>query len=112
MGALRELQPPAQSPPPPAAPAFGEPGVVERLARQAGLEPRASGEVDVPFRAPGDETLVRALLAPGTVASAIEHAGEARVREALLAAAAPFRQPDGSYSLRNRFRYVLCAPRP
>jgi SAM-dependent methyltransferase len=105
VGALRELQPPAPGPPPPA---LGEPGVAERLAVQAGLEPRASGRVDVPFRQPDEEALVRALLAPGGVAPATRHAGEARVREALLAGAAPFRRPDGSYSLRNRFRYVLC----
>ena len=64
MRALRELQPPplpgARQPDPPA---IGEPGVLEALALEAGLKPGKASEVDVPFEAPDEETLVRALLA-------------------------------------------------
>ena len=63
--------------------------MLERLARRAGLEPLRDGEVDVPFEAPDPDTLVRALSSPGSVLPAIEHAGEAAVREAIVGAAAP-----------------------
>ena len=108
MGALRELQPP----PPPGArepdpPAIGEPGVLEGLAVEAGLEPRGASEVDVPFEAPDEETLLRALLAPGGASLAIEHSGEQAVRKAIGDASAPFRRLDGSYRIENRFRYLI-----
>ena len=109
MGALRELQPPPPpGPPPPDPVAISEPGVLEGLARQAGLDPVSADQVGVPFEAPDEETLGRALLSPGGVAPAIEHSGEEAVRKAIVEAAAPFRRPDGSYRLENRFRYVIC----
>jgi hypothetical protein len=39
--------------------------------------------------------------------SAVGHSGEHRVREAIAAAAAPYRRPDGSYRFENRFRYLI-----
>jgi SAM-dependent methyltransferase len=110
MGALRELQPPPPPggrPPDPAA--IGEPGVLEARVIEAGLEPRHEGEVDVPFEAPDRAVLVRALLAPGGVVPAIEYSGERAVAEAIVAAAAPFERPDGSYRIENRFTYVIAA---
>jgi SAM-dependent methyltransferase len=108
MGALRDLQPP----PPPGArqpdpPAIGEPGVLEGLALEAGLEPRGASEVNVPFEARDEETLLRALLAPGGVSHAIEHSGEGAVRKAISDASAPFRRPNGSYRIENTFRYLI-----
>jgi SAM-dependent methyltransferase len=109
MAALRPLQPPVDRPSPDPPP-LGEPGVLESLAREAGLEPEQAGEVDVPLEAPDGDALARALLAPGgSVAAAIAHAGEGAVRAAILAAAAPFRRADGSYRLENRFRFVVAA---
>lgn len=108
MGALRDLQPPAPSGArQPDRPAVGEPGVLEALAVEAGLEPEESGEVDVPFEAPDEETLVRALLAPGGALPAIEHSGEEAARNAIRDASAAFRRPDGSYRIENTFRYLI-----
>jgi SAM-dependent methyltransferase len=108
---LRALQPPPEpSPPPPDPPAIGTPGVLERLARQARLEPVSSAEVDIPFQAPDQRTLERALLASGGAILAIEHSGEDAVRKALVEAAAPFQRPDGSYRFQNRFRYLIAEP--
>ena len=103
--ALRELRPPA--PAVPTGPAFGQPGVLEELARRAGLRPVRGDEVDAPFRARDEDTLERAVLAAGGTAPAVEHAGEERVREAIARAALPFRRRDGSYSMENRFRYLV-----
>jgi hypothetical protein len=87
--------------------AGGETPPVHELLRDAGLEPGASGEVDVPWLVPDRPALERALLAPGSAAPAIERAGEAAVRATLLEAAAPFRRSDGSYRFQNRFSYVI-----
>jgi SAM-dependent methyltransferase len=105
---LRALQPPRPEAPRP--PDIGAPGVLEALAGRAGLRPVASGEVDVPFECRDQETFDRALLASGGATLAIEHSGELAVLTALHDAAAPFRRPDGSYRLENRFRYVISWP--
>jgi SAM-dependent methyltransferase len=99
---LRELRQPS----PPVPPALGEPGVLEGLARRAGLEPRQAGEVDVPYEVPDQATLERAFLVDAGV-EVIEHAGEHAVRRTIVTAAAPFRRPDGSYRFENRFRYLV-----
>ena len=65
IGSLRELQPPPPpGSPPPTTRALGEPGVLEDVAREAGLDPVRAGEVDVPFEAADEETLARALARP------------------------------------------------
>jgi SAM-dependent methyltransferase len=108
MGSLCELQPPPRAGSPSAGPpAIGEPGVLEALAHRVGLDMVRGGEVAVPFEAPDQETLVRALLAPGAVAPAIEHSGEDAVRRTIVRSAEPFKRPDGSYQLENKFRYVI-----
>ena len=108
MGALRDLAaPPPVGVPSQDTPAIGEPGVLEALAREAGLEPGQAGEVEVPFEAANQETLVRALLAPGGVVPTIEHSGEELVRHALVEAAARFKRADNSYRIENRFRYLI-----
>jgi hypothetical protein len=75
-------------------------------ARSRPRAPRAS-EVNVPFEARDEETLLRALLAPGGVSLAIEHSGEGAVRKAISDASAPFRRPNGSYRIENTFRYLI-----
>jgi SAM-dependent methyltransferase len=110
MPAVRELQPPP--PPgarPPDPPALGEPGVLEELARKAGLDPRQTGGIDTPFEVPDRATLEEAMLAAGGVVPAIEHSGEPAVRKAIAEAAERFKRPDGSYRLENRFRYLVTA---
>jgi SAM-dependent methyltransferase len=106
---LGELQPqPAPCPlPQPDPPAIGEPGVLEDLTREAGLDPGRAGEVDIPYATPDRATLERALLAGAGFLSAIEHSGETAVRKTIVAAAEPFRRPDGSYLFHNKFRYLI-----
>jgi SAM-dependent methyltransferase len=107
-GRLQKLRPPAPpGPMPPEPPEIGEPGVLEDLARRAGLRPREAHEVDVPYEAPDQERLERGLLAGGNLVPTIEHSGEDAVRKAIVEAAEPFRRPDGSYRFENRFRYLI-----
>ena len=107
MTAARPLLAPSQDAPP-AGPAVGEPGVLKGLAHAVGLTVRRVDTVDVPFVAPDEETLLRALAAPGgSVRAAIEHAGIDPVREVIAETAAPYRQRGGSYAFSNRFTYLV-----
>jgi SAM-dependent methyltransferase len=106
---LRGLLPP--EPPGPERPRYGEPGVLERLAREAGMEPRRSGDVDVPYEVPDEPTLVRALLIDEEMREAVARVGEEEARRAVLGATAPNRRADGSYRFENRFRYLIAAVR-
>jgi SAM-dependent methyltransferase len=107
-GPLRAL---ASEPPPcPAAaepPAIGQPGVLEDLARAAGLHPKRADEVDVPYVVPDRATLERAFLVDAGFLDATTQAGEEAARATIGEAAAPFRQGDGSYRFENRFRYLI-----
>lgn len=85
---------------------ISEPGGLERLARRAGLEPRGSGDIDVPYEAPDQETLVRAFLNDARF-GVLKRLSEDEVRRLIVEAAAPFRRGDGSYRFENRFRYVI-----
>jgi SAM-dependent methyltransferase len=107
-GRLRELEPPVELDSPQSdAPAIGDPGVLEALARNAALVPRQADEVDVPYLTPDYPTLEQALLDGAGFRSALERTGEKAIRKTIIDAAAPFRQPDGSYVVPNTFRYII-----
>jgi SAM-dependent methyltransferase len=72
--ALGELLPPAPDSPP--APAVGEAGVLEELARAAGLAPGRAGEVETPYEVADLATLERALVVGAGFHPAVGHAGE------------------------------------
>jgi SAM-dependent methyltransferase len=86
---------------------LGEPGAFEALAAAAGLRPRSAGDVDAPLALPDHAALVRAFVDGGWCAAAVVHAGDAAVRKVVVAAAAPYRRPDGSYRFENRFRFLV-----
>jgi SAM-dependent methyltransferase len=101
-GPLRELEPPGEDDDGPPPPRVGEPGVLEALARGAGLEPVAAGDVGVPAEAPDLAWLERAILDGSGFGSAIEHSGEATVRATLAEAAAPSAGPMAPTGSRTR----------
>jgi len=84
-----------------------EPGVLEGMATEAGLVPETAGDLVSGLAFADDEALVRQLLSPGSVVLAARAAGEAPVREAILASMAPFRTPAGGYRLENEWRYLI-----
>jgi SAM-dependent methyltransferase len=83
------------------------PGGLERLLSSAALEPIAGGEVPLDWAHDTIDEAIRAVLASGGGAMAIEAAGEGAARAALQDAVAPFTRPDGSVSMRNVFRYAI-----
>lgn len=83
------------------------PGGLERLLSEAGLDPVAAGEVPLDWAHGSVDHAVRAVLASGGGAMAIEAADEDAARAALTEAAARFARPDGTVSMRNVFRYAI-----
>jgi SAM-dependent methyltransferase len=86
---------------------LSSPGGLERLLAEASLEPIESGEVPLTWAHVSVDHAVRAVLASGGGAMAIEAAGEDAARAALTEAAANFARPDGSVSMQNVFRYAI-----
>jgi SAM-dependent methyltransferase len=75
-------------PPPPGAGgpfALSEPGLGESLRQPAGLTPRESGQVTCPFEYPDEETTWKAISWAGPGVRAVQDAGQARVKPAVLA---------------------------
>jgi SAM-dependent methyltransferase len=87
-------------------PPVGEPGVLEDLARHAGLAPEQAGELSVPYAFADAATLERALWAFVPIYSIAPKRAEGAVA-ATVEAARPFRRPDGSYVFVNAFRYLI-----
>ena len=65
------------------------------------------GEVPLAWAHDTVDDAVRAVLASGGGAMAIEAAGEAAARAALEGAVVPFTRSDGSVSMRNVFRFAI-----
>ena len=83
------------------------PGGLERLLESASLKPVRSGEVPLDWAHDTTDQAIRAVLASGGGAMAIEAAGEDAAYAALQHAVTPFTRPDGSVSMRNVFRYAI-----
>jgi methyltransferase family protein len=114
-----ELAPHLQSlgtlmPPPPA----GSPGPFALCGRDALEEFFASAELevgdvqDVPctFAYPDTETAIAALSSAGPVVRVAEHAGSDAVRADITRFLSNHVRPDGTYAIKNPFRYALSTP--
>jgi SAM-dependent methyltransferase len=108
--AVRGLSPPEEGEPEAdPAPAFGRPGVLERLAADAGLTVLATGEVGVPYEA-ADTGGLQAALEFDLIHSGIADSVDRNAfRETVERAAAASRRDDGSYLFHNTFRWLLSA---
>ncbi|HEX2232821.1 MAG TPA: class I SAM-dependent methyltransferase [Thermoleophilaceae bacterium] len=104
--ALAQFMPPPE-PDAPKPPALWKPGVLEQIAREAGLTPESSFDLSYAFEYPDEETLGRLMLAPGLVVEVSRRAGEDAVRTAVVDALAPYRTPNGGYELENEWHYLV-----
>jgi SAM-dependent methyltransferase len=100
-------------PPPPGAPgpfALSDRDALEELFGAAGLEVANVNDVPCTFAYPDTSTALTALASAGPIARVAEHAGWDAVRADIQAFLADRIRPDGSYAIRNPFRYALSAP--
>jgi SAM-dependent methyltransferase len=88
-------------------PSLSDPGVLERIATDAGLHPEVAYDRSLVLDYPDEAALLRRLLAPGGVVEAVERAGEDAVARAIVGALAPHRTASGGYRLRNEWRYLV-----
>ncbi|HET7714431.1 MAG TPA: class I SAM-dependent methyltransferase [Bauldia sp.] len=100
---------PSHRPGAPVSRPWHEPGVIEGLMRDAGLEPKDAGEVAADLVFPDVDAAVRTVLSASE--RAIRHAGEPVVTKVIRDSLPPFIQPDGTVVWRNRFRWVIAARR-
>jgi SAM-dependent methyltransferase len=114
-----ELAPHLQSlgalmpPPPPGTPgpfALCGRDALDEFFASSGLEVAEVTDVMCTFAYPDTGTAVRALSSAGPVVRIAEHAGMEAVRLDIEAFLAQHVQPDGSYAIRNSFRYAVSAP--
>lgn len=109
LAALGRLMPPA----PPGAPgpfALSQPGVLEGLIREAGLEPSRRRVVEASWGYADLETALRGLLSAGPARRAIENSNQEVAAQAVTEAIAPYRRANGTYLLRNHFHYLVATP--
>lgn len=90
-----------------AQPPLFQEGVIEALVKEAGLALESAEEMDCIWRITDKESVLRGVLSAGLTTLAIRHSGEEKVRAAIDEAISPYKQPDGSYKFKNKFRYVI-----
>jgi SAM-dependent methyltransferase len=100
--------PPPATPPPPA---LSSPGVLERMAAEAGLEPRTTFRLRYAFEYPDEETLGRRMTAAAGITTLAGPSREASVRAQVVDALSAYRTADGGYRLHNEFHYLVATAR-
>ena len=103
---VRPFLPPRPADAPP-EPDYSTPGVLEKLAVEAGLEPGDSFDTRYAFEYPDEVTLGRMLVAPAGIAALVGPGREAEVKDAIVAGLASHRGPDGTYRLENEFHFLV-----
>jgi hypothetical protein len=79
---------------------------VDRAIERLQLRVAASGEVPAVMSLPSGEALLGALASAGVLA---DSAGDQSLQTRVATAAAPYRQPDGSYRFENCLKYRIIA---
>ena len=86
--------------------ALTEPGRLEALLEQAGLQAEDIGEIASTFEWVDSETAWKAISSAGPTVMAVRYAGEEKVKQVALDSLASFRTSTGGYREENTFRYV------
>jgi SAM-dependent methyltransferase len=108
LGAISELRPQRAAN---GAPPLWKPGVLERIAEQAGLSPRTAFDFSYAIEYPDEEVLAERMLSAGGIVEAVRDSGEDEVRHAIVRSLAPYRLADGSYRLENEWHYLVTIAR-
>lgn len=91
----------------PAEPDYAQPGVLEGLARQAGLAPQVTFDTTWAYEYSDDVELGRALIAPAGIAVLVGPEHEGAITEAIIDGLASRRSPTGAYRLQNCFHGLI-----
>jgi SAM-dependent methyltransferase len=108
--AMKQIARPFLPPRPPDAPPdpdLSQPGTLEILAREAGLEPESEFDTSWTMEYPDAETLARAMLAVAGLALVAGPEREQDLATAIVDGLAPYGTPEGSYQLSNEFHYLV-----
>jgi SAM-dependent methyltransferase len=108
--AMKEIARPFFPPRPvdaPAEPDYSRPGVLEELARAAGLEPDLAFDTRWAFEFPDENTMRRALVAPAGLALLVGAEREEELKDALSAGLAKHRTAAGGYRLQNEYHFLI-----
>jgi SAM-dependent methyltransferase len=108
--AMKEIARPFLPPRPaeaPIEPDYSRPGVLDRIARQAGLTPEQEFDTSWAFEFIDDETMTRALIAPAGLARLVGPEREPDFKRALIDGLAQYRTVDGAYRLQNELHYLI-----
>jgi SAM-dependent methyltransferase len=108
--AMKEIARPFMPPRPadaPPEPDYSDPGVLEELARQAGLRPETAFDSSWAFEFADEATMRRALVAPAGLAMLLGGEREEEFKEALSVGLAGYRNADGGYRLQNEFHFLI-----
>ena len=102
---IRPFLPP-RPPDAPAEPDYAEPGVLEELARRAGLTPESTFDATWALEYADRETLGRAMVAVAGINLLVgDH--EEEVKDAIADGLAAYRTPSGGYRLSNEYHYLI-----
>ncbi len=108
--AMKEIARPFFPPRPldaPPDPDLSQPGALEALAVEAGLEPETTFQASWAYEYPDAETLGRALVAPAGVAVLVGPEREEAIKAAIVEGLAEHRTPEGVYRLSNEYHYLI-----
>jgi SAM-dependent methyltransferase len=108
--AVKQIVRPFMPPRPPDAPPdpdFSQPGMLEGLARAAGLAPESEFDTTWTLEYPDAETLTRATMAVAGLAVLAGPDREEEMERAIVDGLEPFRTPDGRYELSNEFHFLV-----
>jgi SAM-dependent methyltransferase len=110
--AMKAVARPFMPPRPPDAPPepdLAAPGVLERLAIEAGLVPQSAFDLSWAYEFADEEELGRAMLAPAGLGDLVGPAREDEVRRQIVDALASCRTPDGGYRIENEFHVLIAS---
>jgi SAM-dependent methyltransferase len=107
--AMKEIIRPFAPPRPadaPVEPDYSAPGVLEEIAKNAGLTPEQAFDASWAFTFGDEDMLKRALVAPMGIALLVGDR-EPEVEKAIAEGLAKHRMPDGSYRLSNQYHFLI-----
>lgn len=100
---------PAESPSKgPARTELWKPGVLEEVAREAGLRPETTFNVQWSYEFADCRELTTAMVSAGGLSVLVGPEGEEQLRREIAEGLASCRQSDGSYRLENESHFLIC----